>query len=108
MRVWSRARIHLRLSEREFWASTPRQLQYLWRAHEESLAHSEYLTGLVASAVMNFSMSHPEKRIEPHDLFGTRWARKRSKAVKDPEQVGLRAFHQLRTIMIEQQAQGRS
>lgn len=59
----------LGLTTEEFYLLTPRQLDALTRRHAEQVRSNEFLFGQLTSAVVNFSMCHPEKPSEIRDFM---------------------------------------
>ena len=66
------ARFHLRLSDEEFGALTPRQFHLLLARHREKTDQEHYLAALIASTVANFSLGAPKKPLRPSDFMPTR------------------------------------
>lgn len=66
--MWSTARAVLALTDREFYDLTPRQYQVLLERHREKQRHTEWLAGVIASAIGNFSMCRPEEPLQPKDF----------------------------------------
>lgn len=58
----------LRLSDEEFYSLTPRQYHLLLDRKLEEVKHSEWLTGVVASAVANWSFGGPKEPLQPKDF----------------------------------------
>jgi hypothetical protein len=59
----------LGVSEPDFWALTPRQLNALtkrWRARWDA---ERYLFGMLASVTANFSFCHPKEPYSPADFM---------------------------------------
>jgi hypothetical protein len=67
--TWSSARIHLRLTDRQFGAITPRQFYQLLDRHRETVNLQKSLFGIVAAAVANFS-GHASKHLHASDFTG--------------------------------------
>jgi hypothetical protein len=63
------ARVHLRLTDREFFSLTPRQFHILLDRHHERSHHHEWLAGMIASTVANFSMGAPKEPFKPGDFM---------------------------------------
>ena len=63
------ARFHLRLSDEEFFRLTPRQFHLLLARHREHAEHQQFLVGILASTVANFSMSAPKTPLTPADFM---------------------------------------
>jgi hypothetical protein len=78
------ARFDLYLSSDEFYELTPRQLDALIKRHERSMWNNEFLFAQLTSCVVNFSMSHPKKALEPRDFMPSEWA-KNPPAEKKPK-----------------------
>ena len=74
------ARFHLRLSDAEFWALTPRQFHLLVARHREESEHQQYLAGLICSTIANFSLGRPKRPLVPDDFMPAR-AKPREKKV---------------------------
>jgi hypothetical protein len=70
------ARVHLGLTDRQFYALTPRQYHVLLDQHRECVEHQDYhrelLTGIIASTVANFAMGAPKKPLSPRDFMPSR------------------------------------
>jgi hypothetical protein len=58
----------LKLSNREFYELTPRQYHLLLDKHREQIKHTEWLTGVIASAIANWSHWAPEVAMRPMDF----------------------------------------
>jgi len=58
----------LGLSDREFFALTPRQYHLLLERHRESQKHLQWLTGVIASAIGNWSLGAPKEALQPRDF----------------------------------------
>jgi hypothetical protein len=71
-RCWSIARVHLGLSDDQFYCLTPRQFHLLLDQHREQVEHQELLSGIIASAVANWSMGAPKKPLAPADFMPSR------------------------------------
>lgn len=66
--MWATARYDLHLSSVEFYDLTPRQFSLLCKAHRRALAHREMQHAMTTAAIINFSMSPPEKPVDPLQL----------------------------------------
>lgn len=73
---WSFARYHLHLSDKEFYALTPRQFHALKARRTEEVEHRELLAGIVASNVVNFSMGGVKNPTKPKDFMPSQWVAK--------------------------------
>ena len=56
------------MSEREFWALTPRKYWLLLERKQESVKEMEWLAGVIASTVANWSMHAPKEALVPQDF----------------------------------------
>jgi hypothetical protein len=66
--LWSIGRFDLRLGEKEFWSLTPKLFNLLLE-RKEAADRQEFLrSGIIAAAVVNFSMCHPDKPVSPTDF----------------------------------------
>lgn len=105
LRLWSVARYDLRLSDRQFYALTPRQLDALLKRRERETAEREFLFGQLASCVVNFGFCQPKEPAKPSDFMPSqrharpRAARKRRSAAAGRQQIadGLREV--MRAVM---------
>jgi hypothetical protein len=70
------ARVVLHLTDNEFYRLTPRQLRALRHQYEQSLTHSELLTGIIASTVANYSFHPPKKPHVPSEFMPSQQADK--------------------------------
>jgi hypothetical protein len=57
------------LSDREFWAYTPRQLDSLRKAYLQEREDTEFLFGQLTAAVINFSERRPSQSVRPGDFM---------------------------------------
>jgi hypothetical protein len=73
------ARVHLGLTDEEFYALTPRQFHLLIDQHRERVEHQELLAGTVASAVANWSMKSPKEPLCAADFMPSRRDREKEK-----------------------------
>lgn len=58
----------LGLSREEFFSLTPRQYGLLLEQHKERQRHAEWLTGVLASTIANWSMASPKEALQPRDF----------------------------------------
>lgn len=69
------------LTERQFYALTPRKYWMLLREHREKLREQQWLTGVIAAAIANWGVRAPEEALQPKHfalpLLQTREKRKR-------------------------------
>lgn len=69
------------LSESEFFALTPRKYWLLLEQHRAKQRDQQWLAGLLAATIANWSMGRPERPLQPKDfplpLLQTRTPRKR-------------------------------
>lgn len=66
--MWAIARFDLGLSDKEFGAITPAMLDALLR-RKQAREQQEFLrTGIVAAAIINFSMSPPKEPVSARDF----------------------------------------
>jgi len=56
------------LTDDEFYALTPRQYALLLERHRERERHTEYLVGLVAATIANWSIGAPKDPLKPRDF----------------------------------------
>lgn len=68
MEAWADNREHLRLTDAEWLAMTPRMVQTLSRHHLESIRQREYLLSRIGANVVNFGFCHPNPPL-PDDVF---------------------------------------
>ncbi len=68
-RCWSNARIHLGLTDEQFFSLTPRQFSLLMDRHKEREELKEFLSAQVVAAIVNHSFSPPEKEQAPADFM---------------------------------------
>jgi hypothetical protein len=91
------AQVDLHLSEDEFWGLTPRQFTALLARQHQQDEHCELLTGVIASAVANWSMGAPKKPLSPTHFMPSKWGRVAEKA--KPKKVSQkRVADQIRAI----------
>jgi hypothetical protein len=101
---------HLGMSTDEFFRLTPRQFDLLMQQHRERVEYEEYMAGLLAATVANFSMGAPKKPLEPADFMPSRRQKARTKRERPPRQLiaqNIRCFL-LGTIEAQKKAQGDS
>lgn len=60
--------MQLGLTSREFFDLTPRQYHLLLDQDRARLKHDEWQTGILAAAIVNWSMSRPEEPVKPSDF----------------------------------------
>lgn len=92
--MWSNARVHLRLSNREFYRLTPRLYHILLDRHKEQIEHTELMTGILAAACVNSSMNPPRKALAPADFMPSMIGKSnpvKTRAPK-PDQLAIRSF----------------
>ena len=68
-RCWSNARVHLGLTDEQFFSLTPRQFSLLMDRHKEREELKEFLSAQVVAAIVNHSFSPPEKAQAPADFM---------------------------------------
>lgn len=73
-------RVILGLSDRQFYALTPRQFHLLVDRHRERTKHQEWMTGILASTMANFSMSPPKEPLKPTDFMPSAKAKTKPRA----------------------------
>jgi len=56
------------LTDEQFYGLTPRQYALLLERHRERERHTEYLVGLVAATIANWSMGAPKEPLKPRDF----------------------------------------
>lgn len=66
--MWTTGRIVLGLTDDQFYALTPRQFHLLLDRKLDEIRHREYLTGLMAATVANFSLGAPKEPVRPRDF----------------------------------------
>jgi hypothetical protein len=66
--LWAIARFDLRLSDNEFGSFTPHLFDLLLQRKQAADRLEYYRTGIIAAAVVNFSMGRPEKPMSPLDF----------------------------------------
>lgn len=66
--LWAIGRIDLRLSDADFGKLTPRLFDALLARKEAQDTRENIRAGVVAAAVVNFSMVHPDKPVSPMDF----------------------------------------
>jgi hypothetical protein len=76
LRLWSVARYDLRLSDAEFYALIPRQLDALVKRKERETEANEFLFGQLTSYLINFSMARPKRAVSPADFMPSQWGKK--------------------------------
>jgi hypothetical protein len=74
----------LRLTDAEFLELTPHQFYVLIDTYAEMVEHQEFLTGLIAATVANWSFHAPKKQLTPNDMLG------RGNDDKEPSERGKR------------------
>lgn len=81
----------LGLSDREFYDLIPRQYGLLLERHLDRQKHAEWLTGVIASTIANFSMGAPEEPLQPKHfalpLLQVREKRKRLNRARIADQI---------------------
>jgi len=86
------ARVHLGLTDVEFYRLTPRQYDLLVDRHRERTDHLELLSGIVAAAVANWGMRAPKKPLTAADFMPSRFTPKREKrSDKQQEAANIRS-----------------
>jgi hypothetical protein len=68
-RRWSFARYTLRLSESEFWESTPRSLDHLADRLMEERKRQDWHVALTVSTIVNTSQFRPKEGVKPEDFM---------------------------------------
>jgi len=58
----------LGLTDDQFYALTPRQYHLLLERHRDREKHTEWMVGLLASTVANWSMGAPKEPLQPRDF----------------------------------------
>jgi hypothetical protein len=96
--AWSSARVLLRLSEREFWRLTPRQLRLMLDRLEDQNARLEFACGQIAAAAVN-SLGAAKEPVHSSDFFGSKWAREYRKRKDDEAQDQQRIADAFRALM---------
>ena len=100
------ARVSLGLSDKAFYALTPRQFHLLVDQHRERVEHQELLTGILASTIANWSMGAPKEPLAPSVFMPCRArARRERKPRLNRKQIAVdvRAFL---NAQMEQQKNG--
>lgn len=70
-------RYDLGLTSEEFYTLQPRQLDALIKRHEREKQETEFLSAQIASCIVNFSMAHPKKPLQPRDFMPSEWAKRK-------------------------------
>lgn len=83
------ARFHLRLSDEEFGALTPRQFHLLLDRHRERAEHEHYLAALIAATTANFSLGAPKKPLTPSDFMPSKAVEKSEVKKKGPSRKAI-------------------
>ena len=63
--MWSHAVYALRVKPKLFWKLTPKQYTLLCDRHRDELVHREMVAAFTTAAIVNFSLSAPEKPVAP-------------------------------------------
>lgn len=66
--LWAIARFDLKLTTKEFGRLTPKLFDLLLKRKEVADKQEWRRAGVIAAAVVNFSMCHPEKMVSPEDF----------------------------------------
>jgi hypothetical protein len=82
---WTYARTRLGLTDREFRAYTPRQLDALRKAHLQHSEDTEFLFGQLTAAVVNFSQRRPAESARPGDFMPSQIRKKAAARLVDVE-----------------------
>jgi hypothetical protein len=69
LHLWSVARYDLRLTESDFWDTTPRALDGLLARHRLALRREQLLLAQVRADIVNFGFCRPKKAVEIGDLL---------------------------------------
>ena len=56
------------MTDEQFYGLTPRQYALLLERHRERERHTEYLVGLIAATIANWSMGAPKEPLKPRDF----------------------------------------
>jgi hypothetical protein len=72
-RCWSIGRGVLQLSNKEFYALTPRQYHLLLDRHEKEVEHNEFLFGQLCATFVNWSMHSPKESLKATDFMPSKW-----------------------------------
>ena len=73
--MWSFARYHLRLSDRGFFALTPKQFADLKRQHRNHVESTELLFAQLTSWVANTGFRTTDKPVSTVDFMPSQWHR---------------------------------
>lgn len=92
MRFWALARYDLRLSDAEFCAITPRQLDALLKRRRVETECTELLFGQLTSWIANTGFRTAEKPTTPTDFMPSQWAKVRAISREDRQQALTDAF----------------
>lgn len=100
--MWSFARFNLHLSDREFYALTPRQFGHLSNRHRYQVEHKEFLFGQLTSWVASTGFKSPKEPTTARDfmpsMFG-RLEKVKPEAVKLKRRKRSSVAFELRTTM---------
>jgi hypothetical protein len=66
--LWATAHFDLGLSDEELGVLTPRMFHALLKRKQMADREAFLRTGMIASAVINYSMGHPEKPVSPMEF----------------------------------------
>jgi hypothetical protein len=72
------------MSDDEFGRLTPRQLFLIVDQRREQTEHQELMFGIVASAIVNWSMRGPKKSVSPSDFMPSRAGRQKETEDRPP------------------------
>lgn len=95
MQLWSVARYDLRLTDDEFYAMTPRQLDALLKRNKQAVEHEQLLAGIIASTTANHSLNPPKTPCTPADFMPSQRGAKAEPTKRINHQriaTGVRAF----------------
>jgi hypothetical protein len=81
------------LSDREFWAYTPRQLDALRKAYLLEREDTEFLFGQLTAAVINFAQRRPSESVKPSDFMPSVLRKKAAARLVDVEMTDERREH---------------
>lgn len=100
-------RIHLGLDPDQFFALIPRQFHLLVDQHDIRVRHDELLTGILASAIVNWSMRAPKEPSVPADFMPSRRGAGRLKKKSSRRSNGQRVSDDIRSWLDQMRVAGR-
>lgn len=82
----------MRLSDREFYALTPRQLNALIERKEAKEISGEFLLAQLTAHLVNFSQRAPKTPAKPEDFMPSEWRKRKRVDDEQARAEQLRAF----------------